>query len=120
MQEPDEAPSLDRIRREISELFVVRHESAPSPQPLRRMERARIFLESGRYSAAIEEVQNMPGAANAESWIADVRRYAAVQRALDLIETSAILEPALLRDGSGNLIGSPAAAEAAAANAVAR
>lgn len=120
LQEPDEAPSLDRIRREISELFVVRHESAPSPQPLRRMERARIFLESGRYSAAIEEVQNMPGAANAESWIADVRRYAAVQRALDLIETSAILEPALLRDGSGNLIGSPAAAEAAAANAVAR
>ncbi len=117
LQRTDEGPSLDRIRRELGELFVVRRENAPSPQPLRRMERARIFLESGRYRAAIEEVQNMPGAENAERWIADVRRYAAVQRALDLIETSAILEPALLRDGSGNLIGSPAAAEAAAATA---
>ncbi|WP_390474189.1 hypothetical protein [Altererythrobacter sp. MTPC7] len=105
LQQSSEAPSLDTIRRELGSLFVIRRESAPSPQPLRRMERARLFLESGRYESAIEEVQNMPGADNAEGWIADVRRYAAVQRALDLIETSAILEPQLLRDGTGNRIG---------------
>ncbi len=105
LQQSTESPSFATIRREFSNLFVVRRASAPSPQPLRRMERARLFLESGRYEAAIEEVQNMPGADNAEPWVADVRRYAAVQRALDLIETSAILEPQLLRDGAGNPIG---------------
>lgn len=105
LQQSDETPSFATIRREFSNLFVIRRESAPSPQPLRRMERARLFLESGRFEAAIEEVQNMPGAGNAERWVSDVRRYAAVQRALDLIETSAILEPQLLRDGAGNRIG---------------
>ncbi|ABC63921.1 hypothetical protein [Erythrobacter litoralis] len=103
----DEEPSLARLRRELSELFIVRRETAPSPQPVRRMERARLFLESGRYEAAIEEVQNMPGAPAAERWIADMRRYAAAQRALDLIETAAVLEPRRLRDGAGNRIGQP-------------
>ena len=115
LRDADDSPSLERIRREIGELFVIRRESAPSPQPLRRMERARLFLESGRYESAIEEVQNMPGAgsSNVEGWVSDVRRYAAVQRALDLIETSAILEPQLLRDGAGNRIGaSPLPGEA--------
>lgn len=105
LQRNEETASLSSIRRELSNLFVIRRESAPSPQPLRRMERARLFLESGRYEAAIDEVQNMPGADSAGGWVADVRRYAAVQRALDLIETSAILEPQLLRDGAGNRIG---------------
>ena len=111
LEQPDAAPSLDRIRREIGNLFVIRRESSPSPQPGRRLERARLFLETGRYEAAIEEVQNMPGAENAQRWIADTRRYAAVQRALDLIETSAVLEPARLRDGAGNVVSQPSPAE---------
>ena len=114
LREPDDSPSLERIRREIGNLFVVRRASAPSPQPTRRLERARLFLETGRFEAAIEEVQNMPGAANAERWIADTRRYAAVQRALDLIETSAVLEPARLRDGDGNAITQPSPAKSPA------
>ncbi|GAA4042285.1 hypothetical protein [Parerythrobacter jejuensis] len=107
LRNSSEEPSLDRLRREISQLFVVRREDSPSPQPVRRLDRARLFLESGRYEAAIEEVQNMPGAERAERWIADMRRYAATQRALDLIETSAVLEPRRLRDGAGNRIGQP-------------
>lgn len=102
-----EEPSLDRLRRELSELFIVRRETSASPQPVRRMERARLFLESGRYEAAIEEVENMPGAPAAERWVSDMRRFAAVQRALDLIETAAVLEPRRLRDGAGNRIGQP-------------
>jgi len=102
-----EEPSLQRLRRELSNLFVVRRQSAPSPQPKRRMERARMFLETGRYESAIQEVQNMPGAEAADAWVADVRRYAAAQRALDLIETAAVLEPRRLRDGSGERIEQP-------------
>lgn len=102
-----EEPSLQRLRRELSNLFVIRRQSAPSPQPQRRIDRARIFLETGRYEAAIQEVQNMPGAEAADQWVSDVRRYAAAQRALDLIETAAVLEPRRLRDGSGERVEQP-------------
>ncbi|MBU2340627.1 MAG: hypothetical protein KKE77_05230 [Alphaproteobacteria bacterium] len=96
--------SWDLIRNELSQLFVVRRESTPSPQPERRLDRARLFLESGRVEAAIEEVSKLPGADNAADWIADAQRFAATQQALDLVETSAVLEPRMLRDGVGNRI----------------
>jgi len=99
-----EEPSLKRFQRELSELFIIRRESSPSPQPERRLDRARYFLESGRVSAAIEEVKKLPGAAQAAPWIRDAERYAAAQQALDLIETSAVLEPRRLRDGEGNRV----------------
>jgi len=102
-----EEPSLQRLRRELSNLFVIRRQTAPSPQPQRRIERARMFLETGRYESAIEEVRNMPGGEAADQWVADVRRYAAAQRALDLIETAAVIEPRRLRDGSGERIDQP-------------
>mgnify|MGYP002784859659 CR=1 FL=1 len=92
------------LRRELSELFIVRRESTPSPQPERRLERARQFLESGRVDAAISEVRNLPGADKAEAWIADARRYAAAMEALETIETAAVLDPGRLRDGAGNAV----------------
>ena len=106
-------PSFGKLWDDLGSLFVIRREDAPSPQPEKRLERARLFLESGRVEAAIEEVRNLPGAESAENWIADAERYAAAQRALELIETSAVLEPRLLRDGSGKRIDqpSPAASE---------
>lgn len=104
LSDSSEEPSFDRFRRELSELFIIRRESSPSPQPERRLERARYFLESGRVNAAIEEVKKLPGASRAKAWIRDAERYAAAQQALDLIETSAVLEPRRLRDGEGNLI----------------
>lgn len=100
-------PSFAWLQREIGELFIVRRETSPSPQPLRRLERARLFLESGRYNSAIQEVEAMPGAAAAEGWLKDAKRYAAAQRALDLIETAALVERRRLRDGVGNPIGQP-------------
>lgn len=104
LSDSTQEPSFDRFRRELSELFIIRRESSPSPQPERRLERARYFLESGRVSAAIAEVKKLPGAARAQAWIRDAERYAAAQQALDLIETSAVLEPRRLRDGEGNLV----------------
>lgn len=93
-----------RLRDEIASLFVVRRDNTPSPQPARRLERARLFLQSGRVEAAIAEVERLPGAAEAQPWITEAKRYAAAQNALDLIETAAVLEPRRLRDGTGQPI----------------
>jgi hypothetical protein len=87
--------------RELGELFVVRREDAPSPAPEQRLERARLFLESGRTEAAIAEVRNLPNADSAADWIADGERYAAAQRGLERIEAAAILDPDELRDRMG-------------------
>lgn len=112
LEDQTDQPFFDRISSEISGLFVVRRDSTPSPQPARRMERARFFLESGRVDRAIEEVRNLPGAAGAQRWIRDAERYASAQRALDLIETSAVLEPRRLRDGTGSRIEQPSPVDA--------
>lgn len=114
LQDSKEEPSFERFRRELGELFVIRRESTPSPQPERRLERARLFLESGRIEAAVAEVRNLPGADQASGWISDAERYGDALRALDLIETAAVLEPRRLRDGSGNAISQPSPAEAGA------
>ena len=108
---PSERDGFARFSEELSQLFVIRRESAPSPQPQRRLDRARLFLESGRTDSAIAEVRNLPGAESAEGWLRDAERYAAAQRALDLIETAAVLEPRRLRDGAGNRVEQPSPAE---------
>jgi len=74
-------------------LFVIRRVSAPSPAPERRLERARLYLDTGRVDAAIGEVERMPGHDAAREWVALARRYVRARQALDLIETAAILEP---------------------------
>ena len=102
LRERASGPSLATFRREMSQLFVVRRESTPSPQPERRLERARWALEQGRYQTAIDEVRNMPGADKAQGWIADAERYRDVMRALETIETAAVLDQRGLRDGAGN------------------
>jgi hypothetical protein len=102
LREHDQGPSFATLQRELSQLFVVRRESTPSPQPTRRLERARWALEQGRYQTAIDEVRNMPGAEKAEGWMADAERYRDVMRALETIETAAVLDQRGLRDGAGN------------------
>lgn len=107
LADPAEQNLIERVRREVGSLLVIRRESTPSPQPRQRMERARYFLESGRVDRAIEEVRGLPGATNANAWIRDAGRYRDTQRALDLIETAAVLEPRRLRDSSGNPVELP-------------
>ncbi len=104
LRESGEGPSWGAFKRELTQLFVVRRESTPSPQPQRRMERARWALEQGRYQAAIDEVKGMPGAAKAEGWIADAERYRKAMEALEVIETAAVLDQRGLRDGAGNQV----------------
>ena len=106
MKSPRDEGFWTRTRREIDGLFVIRRESSPSPAPSRRLERARLFLESGRVEAAVAEVQNMPGAGTDRvgDWVRDAQRYATAQAALDLVETTAVLEPRDLRDARGRRI----------------
>lgn len=96
-----------RIRRELTSLFVVRRAATPTATPQERVAHAKLLLASGKIEDAIAEVQRLPGAGDAQDWIADARRYDAARRALDLIETTAMLEPRLLRDASGQALTQP-------------
>ncbi|MXO87983.1 hypothetical protein GRI32_04430 [Altererythrobacter aestuarii] len=107
---PDDMGLLSRIGHELSQLFVIRTDDTPSPVAENRLERARTNLESGRIEFAITEIRNMPNAALAERWIADAELYAAAQRALEALETAAILEPRDLRDASGDRVAQPSPA----------
>jgi len=102
LRESSEGPSWGAFMRELNQLFVFRRETTPSPQPQRRMERARWALEQGRYQAAIDEVKGMPGAAKAAAWIKDAERYKKAMDALEVVETAAVLDQRGLRDGAGN------------------
>ncbi|WP_285713154.1 hypothetical protein [Erythrobacter oryzae] len=102
LQETSEGPSWGAFKRELKELFVFRRETTPSPQPTKRLERARWALEQGRYQAAIDEVRGMPGAAKGAAWIQDAERYKKAMDALEVIETAAVLDQRGVRDGAGN------------------
>ena len=102
LRESNEGPSWASFKREMKQLFVVRRESTPSPEPQRKLDRARWAIEQGRYQAAIDEVKGMPGAAKADSWIKDAERYKKAMDALEVIETAAVLDQRGLRDGAGN------------------
>lgn len=104
---PKDDGMIGWLRRQLGTLFVVRREDAPSPAPARRIERARLFLESGRAGAAAAEIRNLPNSAAAADWIADAERYATTQRALEVIELTAILEPRELRDSTGERVEQP-------------
>lgn len=97
----------DRARHEISSLFVVRRDSSALLTPSARIDRARLMLEARRIDSAIDAVERLPGADSADIWIADARRYEEAQRALDLLETTAMLEPSRLQDGAGRSVEQP-------------
>lgn len=81
------------LRREIGELFVLRDAAAPSTRADQRVARARRLLDAGLADAAIMEVNALPAAPSAAAWVSEARRYHEARRALDLIETAAILAP---------------------------
>ncbi len=83
----------DTIKKEMSELFIIRKSGSPPPQPERRLERIKIALSSGDIKTAIAEMEYMPGAENTADWIASAKRYIRVQNALNAIERTAISIP---------------------------
>lgn len=98
------------FQRELSELFVIRRQGTPSPAPQRRLVRAKRYVETGNVEAAIAEVEKLPGVDKNEDslkWMERARRYNEARRALDVIETAAILEPQQLRSGDGERVAEP-------------
>lgn len=81
-------------RRALGSLFVVRRADSPSPLPESRVSRAQAQLEIGHVDSALAEIARLPDHRLADPWIAEARRYVAARRALDAIETSALLEAA--------------------------
>ncbi len=79
------------FRRELGSIVSIHHAETPSPQPQARFERALTRLQSAEVDQALAETMRLPGAANASQWILRARRYIAAHRALDEIESAALL-----------------------------
>ena len=99
------------LNKELSELFVLRKNGAPSTAPTQRLLRAHTMVESGNIEGAVAEVSAMPGASAATNWLAKARRYNQTRKALDLLERSAIVAPATVTIAPvASPIGAPEAA----------
>lgn len=105
---PNES-TWDWMKREMADLFIIRHEESPSPAPENRLDRARQHLAGGRVAAAANEVSRMPGHEAAKNWLAMAQAYVQTQSALDAIENAALLQPQAMEPAP------PAAAPAPAA-----
>jgi hypothetical protein len=81
------------LKAEFADVVTVRKAGTPSTLPDERLNRATRRLEAGQVDVALAEVLRLPGRDNAEAWIASARRYVAARRALDTIETAALLDP---------------------------
>lgn len=86
----------DGFRRELGSIVSIHRADTPSPQPQARYDRALARLEAGEVDAALAETMRLPGATHAGPWVGRARRYIAAHRALDEIESAALLgSPAL-------------------------
>jgi hypothetical protein len=81
------------LRRELGTLIEVHPAQRPALNPDARYQRARQRLATGDVDQALAETMRLPGAANAQDWIGKARRYVAAHRALDEIESAALLGP---------------------------
>lgn len=79
------------FRRELGTLVEVHPAQRPAVNADARYARARLRLETGDVDQALVETMRLPGAANAQDWVDKARRYVAAHRALDEIESAALL-----------------------------
>ena len=104
----------DALQTELGNIVSIRRKGTPSTLPSQRLQRAQRALEAGLADVALAEVLRLPGRQAAEEWIAMARRYVGARRALDAIETAALLEP------RGGIVAPAAQPAAPAATAPAR
>ena len=79
------------FRRELGSLVEVHRADRPPTKPDARYRRALSRLESGDVDGALAETMRMPGASRASAWVDKARRYVSAHRALDEIESSALI-----------------------------
>ena len=81
------------FKTELTDIITIRRSNAPAAMPTERLKRATLALEAGQVEVALTEVLRLPGRDKATDWIVAARRYVAARRALDTLETAALLEP---------------------------
>ena len=79
------------FKRQMGSLIEVHSAERPAANPEARYNRAMRRLSSGDVDQALAETMRMPGAARASDWTGKARRYVAAHRALDEIESAALL-----------------------------
>jgi hypothetical protein len=80
-----------QFKRELGSVIQIRRADRPSTQPDARYQRALAELEDGEVDAALAETMRLPGADRVQGWVRKARQYVAVHRALDEIESAALL-----------------------------
>jgi hypothetical protein len=80
------------FKREFGSLIEVHRTDHPAINPEARYNRAIQHLSSGEVDQALAETMRLPGASRAGDWIQKARRYIAAHRALDEIESAALLD----------------------------
>lgn len=88
---PDSASLWQNVKREFGGLVSIRRADQPSQRPVATYERAAARLQSGQVDQALAEAMRLPGIGSAPRWVADARSYIAAHRALDEIESAALL-----------------------------
>jgi len=104
---PKDEDGWSRFTRELSGLFVIRHDDGKTSSPDQRLDRAKLLLRSGQVDAAIAEVAKLADSQQKRDWLAAAQRYADARAALDQIEQAALTEPELLKDGNGEAVRQP-------------
>ena len=79
------------VRRELGSLVQVHRADQPAMNPDARYTRALQRLSTGEVDQALAETMRLPGAARAGTWVVKARSYIATHRALDEIESAALL-----------------------------
>lgn len=79
------------VKRELGSLVEVHRADRPAVNAQARYERALQQLEAGNVDQALAETMRMPGAARAGEWTTKARRYVAAHRALDEVESAALM-----------------------------
>ncbi len=90
-----------RVTRELAEVFVIRRDRPVQSNNLGQIDAARMALSEGRIDDALNAVRRLPPSNDIANWSVAARRYRDVERALDLIDTTALLEPRQSRDVTG-------------------
>jgi hypothetical protein len=79
------------LKRGFGSLVEIHSVDRPASNPEARYQRAKQRLQGGDVDQALAETMRLPGAARAADWVAKARRYIAAHRALDEIESGALL-----------------------------
>lgn len=79
------------LKRELGDLVEVHSAERPATNPEAEYQRARQRLVSGDVDQALAETMRLPGAARAGDWVTKARRYILAHRALDEIESGALM-----------------------------